>query len=274
MKKILIAFDGVNFSKGAFEFVRALNHESPVFVTGVFLPQVDYANVRGYGVGAGDHVFIPLVENSNARLIEENIQTFGTLCEENRIEYAVHKDFYDLAMPQLKKETRFADLLVLGSESFYANFGVTEPNDSLKDAIHRAECPLLIVPENFRMPECNILTYDGTDSSVYALKQFACLFSAWSNNETMLVHVRKGGESTIPDEEYIQELASRHFPDLTIVKLPSDARKYFNTWVEQQKPSIVVSGAFGRSGFSQLFKKSFISEVIRDHKMPVFIAHP
>jgi predicted transcriptional regulator len=57
------------------------------------------------------------------------------------------------------------------------------------------------------------------------------------------------------------------------MKWQLDPKKYFHTWIEDCKAAIVVTGAFGRSGLSQSLKKSFITDVIRDHKMPVFIAH-
>ena len=273
MKKILIAFDGTNFSKGAFEFVRQMNEQSPVFVAGVFLPQVDYANLWSYAEGVGDKIFIPLVEEETALAIEKNIDTFKSMCHKNNIEYTVHKDFFDLAIPGIKKETRFADLLVIGSQSFYENFGANEPNDSLRDTLHRSECPVIIVPENFQSPSTNILAYDGSDDCTYAIKQFTYLFSNWCKNETLLAYVGKGNDSTIPDREYIEELASRHFSKLTVAKLQIEPRKFFGTWLEDHGPSILVSGAFSRSGLSQTFRKSFITEVIRDHKIPVFIAH-
>ena len=37
--------------------------------------------------------------------------------------------------------------------------------------------------------------------------------------------------------------------------------------------AILVSGSFGRSMFSEMFRKSFVSDVIAEHKLPVFIAH-
>ena len=273
MKKILIAFDGTNFSKGAFEFVRQMNEQSPVFVAGLFLPQVDYANLWSYAEGIGDNIFIPLVEEETALAIEKNIDTFKSLCQKNNIEYAVHKDFYDLAIPEIKKETRFADLLVIGSQSFYENFGINEPNESLKDALHRSECPVIIVPENFQSPSTNIIAYDGSDNCTYAIKEFTYLFPNWCKNETLLAYAEKSEDSVIPDQEYIEELAGRHFSNLTIAKLQIAPKKFFSTWVEERGPSILVSGAFSRSGFSQTFRKSFITEVIRDHKIPVFIAH-
>ena len=122
MKKILIAFDGTNFSKGAFEFVRRLNEIEPVLVTGVFMPQVDYANLWSYASAAGagtGAVFIPLLEQEDTDMVAANIEHFEVECQKNNIRYRVHKDFFDFALPELKKETRFADVLVIGGELFY-----------------------------------------------------------------------------------------------------------------------------------------------------------
>jgi hypothetical protein len=185
----------------------------------------------------------------------------------------VHKDFSDFALPALKKETRFADLLILGSELFYENVAIHEPGNYLKDAIHDAECPVLVVPEQFDFPQKNILAYDGSESSVYAIKQFAYLFPEFTVNDTVLVYAQTGPEIAFPDEEFIEELCTRHFTNLTLFKLDVNPNKYFGLWSSEKNGAIVVSGAYGRSSFSQVFKKSFISDVIRKHKLPVFITH-
>lgn len=272
MKKILLAFDGNHFSEGAFEFARRVNEMERVLVTGVFLPQVDYSSLWSYSGGAGGPLFIPLVEDADAEAVQKNIDHFEKLCRKNNIEYRVHKDFFDFAIPELKKETRFADLVILGSESFYSNIGTAEPNEYLKDALSAAECPVLVIPEKFEFPQNNILAYDGGSSSVYAIKQFSYLFPFFRNNPTLLVGVQPGEEG-LPDEQNIEELASRHFPDLTLQALDISRKKYFATWISDRKDAILVSGSFGRSLFSQLFKKSFVSDVIKEHKLPVFISH-
>ncbi|OQP63868.1 hypothetical protein A3860_23320 [Niastella vici] len=273
MKKIILAFDGANFSEGAFNFARKLNQMSPILLTGVFLPQIDYAALWSYSAVASAGAFIPLLEEDDAATIEQNIERFKSLCQSNGIEYRVHKEFVDFALPGLKNETRFTDLLILGSESFYLNIGINEPNNYLKDAIHHAECPVLVVPEQFEFPEKNILAYDGSESSVYAIKQFAYLFPEFKDNKTVLLYAGEKEEDSFPDEQNIEELVSRHFTDLTLFKLGVDPKKYFASWSSEKKGSILVSGAYGRSSFSMMFKKSFVSDVIRDHKLPVFIAN-
>jgi hypothetical protein len=77
----------------------------------------------------------------------------------------------------------------------------------------------------------------------------------------------------IPDKPLINEFATRHFKNLELVTLDIDPGKYFNTWVEGKRSPLVLSGSYGSSGFSQLLKKSFVRDLIADHKLPVFIAH-
>ena len=80
-------------------------------------------------------------------------------------------------------------------------------------------------------------------------------------------------KKVIPDKAYIEELAARHFADLTITDLNINPTKHFNAWLGEMKTTSVVSSSFGRSGLGGLFHKSFIREVIKDHRIPVFITH-
>lgn len=268
MKKILLAFDGGHFSKGAFEFVRQMHALDPICLTGVFLPQVE-----SMSWGTKDtigSIYIPIEEGENNIEVQKNIELFGTLCSKAGIEYRVHKDFDDFSIPSLARESRFADLLVLGSESFYQNLGTGKLNIYLKTAIHESECPVLVVPEQFDLPEYNVLAYDGSASSVFACKQFVYLFPQLSNNKTLLLHI--GKENDIPNKLLMEELAGKHFPDLSFLTLVDSSPGFLN-WIRKRSNTLLVSGAFGRGSISQLFKKSFVLDVIKEHKFPVFIAH-
>lgn len=274
MKKILLAFDGNNFSVGTLEFASRLNERNPILLTAAFLPQIDYANLWSYSPGGNTGaLFIPLVEEEEAEAINENIKRFESFCEKNHIEYRVHKDFFDLAIPALKKETRYADMLIISSATFYEQVGSDKPNEYLKEVLHGSGCPVIVVPEKFDFPQSNILAFDGSESAVYAIKQFAYLFPEFTNNETLLFYIGDKKDEGFPDEKNIEELAARHFDKLTLMKFNEDFDKYFSTWLMDKKASILVSGAYGRSGLSRIFKKSFVNEIIGDHRLPVFIAH-
>lgn len=276
MKKIILVFDGTNFSENTMHFIMELNDVQPLLATGVFLPQVDYANLWSYAAAAsassGAAMAIPLIEPDEAELVTSNIRQFESRCKKAGIAFRVHKDFTGFGIPELRKESRFADLVLLDGSLYFQNLG-SDQVSYLKETIHGLECPVIVLPEDGRMPESLVLAYDGSGDAVFAIKQFAYLFPEWSELPALLVYAGSEEPADFPHKSQIRELATQHFRDLTIQQLDINPRKFFNTWLSEQKGTLLVSGSFGRSSISQLFKKSFVSEVIKDHQLPVFMAH-
>jgi nucleotide-binding universal stress UspA family protein len=272
MKKVLLMFDGAHFSKSAFEFVRQLNCLDHVLVTGVFLPQAVASSLWSYTDAMTGTLMIPALPDTDTQVLTASKKEFETLCIKNGMEYRVHEDAYDFALPELITETRFADVLVLGSETFYEpdHNGLT---DFLQEVLQKVECPVIVVPEEFEFPDNTILSYDGSSSSVYAIKQFTYLFPELSKQPTILVYAQDEHKIEFPHESNIEELTARHFQDLTLLKLEINPAKYFAAWMNNKKGAILVAGAFGRSAISQLLRKSFIKTILGDLKIPVFIAH-
>ena len=271
MKKIIIPFEGASFSRGAISFAAMLRKDSPILLAGIFLPKVDYARFFFFPSAFAAPAYIPVHEDVEETAIEKNINDFKTVCEKNNVAYRVHKDLYDSAIPQLTKETRFADLMIIGSEVFYT-VGSDGPLEYLKDALHNTECPVVIVPEKFELPSQIILAYDGSASSVFAIKQFINLFPSLCVLPATLVYA--GDEKhDIPEKFLIEELLSCHFKKLTISKIGEDQKKHFYNWLAEQSDPLLVSGSFSRSGISELFNKGSVIDAIRQHKTPIFIAH-
>ncbi len=269
MNKILLAFDGTNFSKGAFEFARRLNELQPVLLIGSFLPQTDFSASWSYSTGEGP-LPIPTLEPSVSEKVAENMLRFEALCKSNAIDFKTHEHFYQLATPELLKETRYADLLVLGSEKFFRG-----DMTYLTDILHETECPVLVVPEECPFPERLVLAYDGSRESVFAIKQFSCLFPELCGLPTTLVYVCTASDrnKSIPDEPYIRELAARHYSDLDIRRLELDSKNEFNAWLSGIPAPLLISGSFSRSFFAQIFRESFTQKVVGSYLIPVFIAH-
>jgi len=272
MKKVIVVFDGHHFSEGAFEFIRQLNEKEQILATGVFLPVIDYAELLYSLGGLSGPMYYSDIAIEDTGIIQKNISHFKSLCKSNGIEYRVHPDLERHVIFEVKLESRFADLLVLSSELFYENLGKDTQDDYIQNVLHKAECPVLLVPEHYHFPENVILAYDGSESSVYAIKQFAYLLPEFANLKTLIVSASTDNKE-ISDIEYIEEYAACHFKDLTISKLEIDPKMYFNTWLNDNGKSILVTGAYGRSTLSEMLKKSFIAEIIHDHKVPIFIAH-
>jgi hypothetical protein len=272
MKKIILAFDGKHFSEGVMQMAEWLNTSQPILMTGVFLSPVDYREIIGYsGMGIGTPVMMPPMETDET-LVNTNIRKFEDRCTRAGFEFRVHKDTDLFALQELVTETRFADLLIVSSELFYENIQKNQPNDYLRKTLHESECPVLLVPEHFVPPFSLILAYDGKASSVFAIKQFAYLFPELCSMDTLLVSVAEDS-SDLPRQDYIGELCARHFDALTMQNLTGENKQSFATWVSEKRGSLLVTGAYGRGELSTMFRKSFVTEVIRAHKIPLFIAH-
>lgn len=271
MKKVLAIFDGTHFSEGSVKFASQLNENSPIVLTGIFLPSVDYSDAMIYYLGGMAGIYLPNTEHEND-LMDKNIKKFEDYCVKNNISYRVHRDFDLHVLETIQKETRYADLLVLSSALFYENLGEDAQEEYLKTAMHKAECPIIVLPEEFAFPKSIIITYDGSESSVYAMKQFSYIFPQLSSLSTLITYVSV--KNDIPDMSYLEELAALHFEDLTITKLSIDAKKYFTTWLSDKGNALLVTGGFNRPGISELFKKNFAWDVIKEQKLPLFIAHP
>ena len=91
--------------------------------------------------------------------------------------------------------------------------------------------------------------------------------------QTLLVYAHEHIDKDFPEHTLVHEFSASHFPNLTFFKLDANPGKYFSTWLLEKKSALVVCGSYSRSGFAQFFQRSFVQDVIADHKLPVFIAH-
>ena len=272
MKKAILVFDGNHFSEGSFKMISYLNESERMLVTGVFLQAIDYRDIIGYsGIQSDTSLSISPIETDESH-INQNIRYFESKCLHEGLEFRIHKDTELFALQELQTETRFADFMILSAELFYENIGRDQPNEYLKKILRQTECPILLVPEDYTMPTKVVLAYDGKSDSVFAIKQFSYLFPQFHLWDTTLVTI-EDEQDPLPYQEMIEELASKHFSNLTLEVVSSISDRSFAKSMSVKEKTLLVAGAYGRSEFSNLFKKSFLSEIIEKHKIPVFVAH-
>ena len=271
MKKALLICDGSHFPAGAFMAAKNLHAASPLTLTGVFLSSAQFSNLWFYPTGTSKD-FVTTLMAEDDELVKKNMALFTSLCKNYGIESETHAHLEEFILDSVIKESRFADFILMSSELFYKNVEKHQPNSYTKTILHEAECPVLLVPEEAEPPAGIVLSYDGSDASVFAIKQFAYLFPEWCSLETTVVYANNKGKE-MPDKAYIGELVHRYFSRPTFLTIEVDPKDYFATWAQQNKNRLVVSGSFGRSGISNTLKKSFITEAIESHELPVFVSH-
>ncbi|HVM89618.1 MAG TPA: hypothetical protein VMT76_15625 [Puia sp.] len=272
MKKIAFVCDGGNFPNGAFEFLKMLNNTEPVSVRGIFFEPVDFQQLVSVSYIPVASPYVKLKEEERA-LVKKSKQDFARRCESAHINYSIDDREQEWVAEVFAKETRFADIAVMSEELFCSDFSTSQPNVLMQEALRMAECPVVLVPENFKLLDRILVAYDGKKESMFALKQFCYVLPQLVDKPVELVYVKKEENEEIPDIDLLKEYSRIHFGSLGITKLHFNAHKYFSSWTEDKKNGMLVSGSYSRSTVSNFLKSSFATQVVHDHKMPVFIAH-
>ena len=272
MKKILLVCDGDNFPSGATKFIHFLRQSEPIYVKGLFIHTPDVAELIPVG-------FIPVsgpcvkLEEKEQQLVRKSQDQFTSAFENTGIKYVIHPHSGEWDRDLFIKESRFADLVVISEELFCANVVESQPNCYMIEALRLSECPVVVVPENFKSVEHVAFAYDGGKESMHAIKQFAYLFPVFTELPAEFVHIKEDAKNVIPEKSLLAEYTFAHFESQFTSKLHFDPEKYLTSWLENKRNVFMVSGSFSRSAVSNTFKKSFADRVIAEHSCPLFIAH-
>ncbi|HTR29576.1 MAG TPA: hypothetical protein VMH27_09920 [Puia sp.] len=272
MKRILFVGAGKEFPGGAFQFLQSLPDEREISVTGLFFCTIDY---EAFNTVSQIPISAPYVRLRERELeeLQGNKAVFARKCSDCRLKFNVHANEETWDSHLFARESRFSDLVVLSAEQFYGEVDPSQPNLFLREALHAAECPVMIIPENYSAPEHLVIAYDGGRDSLHAIKQFTYLFPQYTDLPTEIIYVKEDNSTDMPDHELLRNFSRLHFSSLNFSRLHFKAARYFAAWIGEKKNVLMVSGSFGRSPFSYITRESFSKQIVRDHRMPVFIAH-
>jgi hypothetical protein len=271
MKQILFVCGGHDLPKGAFEFLKSLRNSEQVSVTGLFFSPIDYE----YRIPVS-HISInepfrrlKVMEPTN---IDLNKAFFAEQCTSNHIKYHIHDNDRQWDKALFTSQSRFADLVVLSRELFYADSHINNPDSYLHKALHLSESPVIMVPESFAPFEHLVIAYDGGKESLFALKQLCYLLPQYADLPTEIVYVNQEDSDEVPDIAMLSEYCRLHFESLNFEKLHFRMGQ-FSTWMAGKKNALLVSGSFGRSSFSYVKRSSFMEDITRNLHIPLFNAH-
>lgn len=275
-KKILAAFDGTKFSEGSMKYALEIAKATNSLLVGVFIQDMRYLNLT-YAY-AWDQPFVDFsslekVQAEEKEKISLNINLFKRACESKGVNHKVHLD-KGVPLQDLLAESVFADLLIIDSHTSFFTFEEKGVSPFLKDLLADSHCPVLIVPHNYTFFDSAVLCYDGSASSVYAIRTFSYLFNELSGMQTTVVTVNEKSTNHIKDGWNFKDLVHTHFPNLQYQVLSGDAESELIDFLKNNgQNSIVVMGAYGRSTISRLFHQSLSNKVIQELHLPVFITH-
>ncbi|MEO9004165.1 MAG: universal stress protein [Ginsengibacter sp.] len=276
-KKFLAVFDGFKFSKSTLDYAIQLTKEADAYLVGIFLDEFIY---HSYDVA---QILISyknaeelLGEMATKDKVKRNgaVKQFEKACNEAGIQYTFHRNI-GIAIQELKTESIFADLIIINDNETFNRFLEDSPTRFIKELLPDVQCPVLVVPDQFKPIDKITLLYDGGPSSVFAIKMFSYLFGNFSNLpiEVFSVNDQMQG-SHLPNNKLMREFIKRHFPKAKYVVAKGNTEEQILGHLRYHKGNeLVVLGAYRRSEISRWFKTSMADILMKELETPLFIAH-
>jgi hypothetical protein len=279
MEKIILLTDALNFKAETLDFAGYISKLGKSKIVGVFvesrtLEPVPSIKTMGGTAYVEEITADEAAHKADADTIQKNIATFKGGCIQREVMATVHHDKGN-PLETIIDESRYADMIIADpSLSFTDDRKV--PSKFMMEIISRAECPVLIAPEYFEPLEEIVFAYDGSRSSVFAIKQFYYQLPKLADRRVIVLHINKEGNSNHKEYANFREWLDMHFPKVTFLELTGEPREvlfeYFMVQNEHNN-QLLVTGAFGRNFLSTFFKPSAAELVLKAVDIPIFITH-
>ena len=261
MNKVLLILDGTHVPSYLLDAATRIGGAANYHLHALFLNkeptglQYDYFFPNDYSL-----VENPLtgksIEQENKDIIDANIQTFKDTCELAGVSYTIDER-KDYSLGELLQLTAFCDLVLADAKSTFYEYLLT-------DLLTDAHCPILLTKQTLSAPEKIVLAYDGSLSSIYAMKMFTYLFPQWKDVPLQVVYISEGGNRSLPKEAQIRSWLILHYTTIEEHVLTGNRLQALAGFINTDETrKIVIMGAYGKKGVSRLFHKS-ISEAVTD----------
>ena len=277
MKKIIAAIDGLKYSESTEKYAIQIAKQLNAHLVGVFLDDPTYTSYNIYDVvvkeGASE-AKLKQYDEEDAEIRREASKQFEAACSEAGLNYSIHHD-KNIALHDLFHESIYADLLIIDSHETLTHYEEKQPGRFVRDLLGDEQCPILLVPHKYKPIEKIVLLYDGEPSSVYAIKMFSYLFPVFKHIDTEIVSVKNANQDLhLPDNKLMKEFIKRHFPKAGYNIIKGLAEVEIVKHLKTIGPNVlVVLGAYRRGKVSRWFHQSMADTLVKEIKLPLFIAH-
>lgn len=251
MKKVLVAIDAGQININELDFA-------------CFIAKLTHSKLIG--------VFFENDETLGEKLFDENISLFREACNNRGANCSIHLD-RGIPVSDIIKESRFAELLIIDPGMSFKGKKEEVPTGFIKEVLTRSECPVVLAPFNFYGIDEILFAYDGSASSVFAIKQFTYLFPELTDKKVTILQINEKEDELLIEKDKIGELLQMHYSSIGFHMLHGKASDELFGYLLGKKNIFVVMGAFGRGMLSGFFKHSTAELVVKTMNLPVFIAH-
>ena len=265
MRKILLALNAHDVNTSSIDFATYLATLTKSTVTGLFLENIHKKEfIKTLISDNGSEEFKPETFNN----VKDNIKLFENRCLNNYARYSTH---YIKGIPanEMIRESLFADVILSDGNVSFADYDGW-PSGFVKQLLENAKCPVIVTPGSFDEINEIVFAYDGTDSSVFAIKQFIYLFPEFNETKITLLQVLNDEDEDITEKERLKELLMAHYNAVHYDTLHGNTEMELFKKFLTQKNKLLIMGAYGRK---KLIGHSTADILLKTTDIAIFITH-
>ncbi|MDV3347611.1 universal stress protein [Leptothoe sp. LEGE 181152] len=286
MKTILLCSDGSAFADSIYRygawFARKFQAQTKVlFVTDIRSQKVvSTGNFTGsIGLGASDQLLNDLVNleheraklnNQRARLILQNADEVLKTEGLKEVELINPTGFLVDCFHDFEAE---ADMVVLGKRGEAAEFASGHLGANLDRIVRSSTKPCLVTSQTFAPIERLLLAYDGSPTGKRVLNFLVDSAAGFKDIEIHLLTVAKADSDAAKSQGLAdaQQALQRAGLTATTQLLSGDPEKVIGSYIEQNKISLLLMGAYGHNRIRHLVIGSTTVQLLRSVQVPVLL---
>ncbi|MBS1687575.1 MAG: hypothetical protein JSS96_02535 [Bacteroidetes bacterium] len=274
MDKLLLIIDSMKPDIAAIDFGCYMAGLTNSRLTGIFLENLDFEEVPAPKtingkVYLGTTKSTAIASNEEKRMkCNESIEKFKAQCSNNQVHYAVHRD-RSVPLEELKMESKFADLLMIDAETTFTKNDTGSPTLFVKEVLDEAKCPVIIINKDMKQIDELVFVYDGSDSAIYSIKQFAYLFPEMRKTTINVVQVAGHG-TKITARQKIKEWLEAHFDQIVFTTLDGDEFETLQKYLAGRKNALLIIDSLYKPIIDTIWSKPGNADI---HGLPLFISN-
>ena len=261
MEKIITLFNVLHAPWHVLSFAINLAKESGGNITGVFLSPSSKHKTYPFPNDMNlteETLSEQMISKENEELLNDDIKLFNDECAYSGISADVKSN---VSIDQFIDDCKPEHLIIADTRAEFIN-----------TLLPKISCPVLLTGEK-AAPNKSVLMLDERESSRHAIKKFAEVLPKFTELPATIVSVNLNDEQNSANAAFVKSLHGT-FKDLEVKKLNGNIeRELLNFLQNGNDDSIVVMGAFGRSGVSRFFQDSLANVVLDETRLSLFIVH-
>jgi nucleotide-binding universal stress UspA family protein len=270
MKKIIMVINGFQLFHNDLDYAIHIAKKEKATLCGLFVHSLIPKELEGYALVsdinlAGTNFDQELEGEELLQRENAQIKLFEDVCIKRGVRFIsqpINENFLDVLIEQ----SAFADLMIINAE-------VNTTYYTLNSLLTNTYCPVLLLSKEVGFFDKVIFAYDGHTSSIYAMRQFAYLFTAWHHLPVYLVSVLNEHSGEIEYNEQVKEWLSLQFPKVHLNLLKGNVKEELPLFISLNQNALVVMGSFGRNSLSRFFKESLANVVLAKTNTALFVTH-